>query len=141
MWEIATPFIWMLKTSLSMDSSTSAALILIDSNKIDNGIITLMLRMNSFKDSSTSATEITVEYNEVHGDGGKLVKKSSKIRKIVKKSKKPQRPEKFTKTISLEEPSFLTSDIKLAIIKMSSSGIHNNKLSTIIKPFENWKPY
>ena len=59
-----------------------------------------------------------VEYDgvdDVGGDGGngggKLVEKSSKV-------KKPQRPEK---SIGSEEPSFLTSDTRLAFIKMGSS--------------------
>ena len=46
-----------------------------------------------------------VKYEEVDGGGagGKFVKKLSKSRKIVKKSKKPQRSEKFAKVIGLEE--------------------------------------
>ena len=40
------------------------------------------------------------------------------------KVEKPQRPEKSTKTIGLEEPSFLTSDTRLAFTKMGSS--HTN---------------
>ena len=47
-------------------------------------------RMN---DSSTSAARVMVKYEEVDGGrsgaGGKSVKKSSKNRRIVKKSKKP----------------------------------------------------
>ena len=43
-----------------------------------------------------------VKYDEVDGSG-KLVEKLSESRKIVKKSKKPQRSEKFAKTIGLEE--------------------------------------
>ena len=61
-----------------------------------------MLRTSSSTDSSTSATQSVVKYDEVDG-GGKLVKKSLKSRKIVKKSKKPQRSEKFAKTIGSEE--------------------------------------
>ena len=57
-------------------------------------------------DSSTSAAQIVVEFDGVDAGGGavgKSVKKSSKSRKIVKKSKKPQRSEKFAKVIGLEE--------------------------------------
>ena len=76
-------------------------------------------------DSSTSAARVMVKYEEVDGGRsgavGKLVKKSSKSRRIVKKSEKPQRPEKFAKAIGSKEPSFLTSDTKLAIAKMSPS--------------------
>ena len=40
-------------------------------------------------DSSTSATQIAVKDDKVDGGGGKSVKKLSKSRKIVKKSKEP----------------------------------------------------
>ena len=54
-------------------------------------------------DSSTNETQSAVKYDEVD-DVGKPVKKLSKIcQKVVKKSKKPQRSEKFAKTIDLEE--------------------------------------
>ena len=61
-----------------------------------------MLRTNSSTSSSTSATESAVKYDELDG-GSKLVKKLSGSRKILKKLKKPQRSEKFTKAIGLEE--------------------------------------
>ena len=61
-----------------------------------------MLKTSSSTDSSTSATQITVEHDEVDA-GGKSVKKLSKSRRIVKKSKKPQRSEKFAKAIGSEE--------------------------------------
>ena len=58
-------------------------------------------------DSSTSAARVMVKYEEVDGGRsgavGKSVKKSSKSRRIVKKSKRPQRSEKFAKAIGLEE--------------------------------------
>ena len=57
-------------------------------------------------DSSTSAAQIVVEFDGVDAGGGavgKSVKKSSKSRRIVKKSKKPQRSEKFAKAIGSEE--------------------------------------
>ena len=52
-------------------------------------LFTLMPRTSSSSDSSFSAAQIVFEYNRVDadGDGGKLVKKSIKV-------KKPQRPEK-----------------------------------------------
>ena len=55
-----------------------------------------MLRTSSSTDSSFSAAQILVEYDGVDagGGGGKLVEKSSKSRRIVKKPEKPQRPEK-----------------------------------------------
>ena len=49
-------------------------------------LLTLMLKTSSSTDSSTSATESAVKYDEVDG-GSKLVKKSSKSRRIVKESK------------------------------------------------------
>ena len=64
--------------------------------------LTSMLRTSSSTDSSTSTTQSAVKYDEVDG-GGKLVEKSSESRKIVKKSKKPQRSEKFAKAIGSEE--------------------------------------
>ena len=41
--------------------------------------------------------------------------------KILSKVKKPQRLEKSAKAYSLEEPSFLTSDTRLAVMKMCPS--------------------
>ena len=79
-----------------------------------------MLRTSSSTDSSTSATQIAVEDDGVDGGGGKSVEKSSKSRRIVKKSEEPQRPEKFAKAIGLKEPNFLTSDTRLAFTKMGS---------------------
>ena len=49
--------------------------------------LTSMLRTSSSTNSSTSATQIAVEHNQVDGGGGKLVKKSSKNRRIVKSPK------------------------------------------------------
>ena len=40
-------------------------------------------------------------------------------RKVIKKSKKPQRPKKSAKTIGLEELSFLISNTRLAVAKMN----------------------
>ena len=58
-------------------------------------------------DPSTSAAKVMVKYEEVEGGRsgavGKSVKKLSKNRRIVKKSKKPQRSEKVTKIIGSEE--------------------------------------
>ena len=41
--------------------------------------------------------------------------------KELSKVEKPQRPEKPVKGIGLEEPSFLTSDTRLAVMKMCPS--------------------
>ena len=52
-------------------------------------------------DSSTSAAQIVVEFDGVDAGGGaigKSVKKSSKSRRIIKKSEKPQRPEKLQRS-------------------------------------------
>ena len=57
-------------------------------------LLTLMLKTSSSTESSTNATQSTVKDDEVDGSG-KSVKKLSKGRKIVKKSVKPQRPEKL----------------------------------------------
>ena len=64
--------------------------------------LTSMLITSSSTGSSTSATESAVKYDKVDSSG-KLVKKLSKSRTIVKKSKKPQRSEKFVKAIGLED--------------------------------------
>ena len=79
-----------------------------------------MLRTSSSTDSSTSAAQIVFEYDKVGSGSGKLIKKLSKVEKSTK-SKKPQRPEKSTKAIGLEEPSFLTSDARLAFTKIGTS--------------------
>ena len=73
-----------------------------------------MLRTSSSTDSSTRATPIVAEHDGVDDGGGGVGKSSSKV-------KKPQRPKKSVRTIGLEEPSFLTSDTKLAIAKTSPS--------------------
>ena len=76
-----------------MDSSTSAAQIVIDYDRFDNDATSLMLRTSSLTDSSTSATQIAVEYNGVDDGGGQLVEKLSKS------CQKPQRPEKSPKAV------------------------------------------
>ena len=76
-----------------------------------------MLRISSSTDPSTSASQTAVGYDGVDGGGGKSVKKSTKRRKIVKESEEPQRSKK---SIGSEEPSFLTSDTRLAFTKMGS---------------------
>ena len=85
--------------------------------------------MSISKDSSTSAAQIVVEYDGVDDDGSingdKSIEKSSKGQKVLK-VEKPQRPEKFAKTIGLDEPSFLTSDTRLSFTKMSSSTTMEN---------------
>lgn len=63
-----------------------------------------------------------VKYDNIDGDGDKSVKKLSKSQKIIK-SLKSSRAWKVTKIIDLEEPSFLTFDIRLTFIKMDSSHI------------------
>ena len=65
----------MLRTSLSTNSSTRAAQIVVEFDGVDAG----------------------------GGGGGKSVKNSSKSRRIVKKPRKPQRSEKFAKAIGSEE--------------------------------------
>ena len=51
---------------------------------------------------------------------GVVVKRSNSVEKS-SKVEKPQRPRKSAKVIDSEEPSFLTSDTRLALIKMGSS--------------------
>ena len=58
--------------------------------------LTSMLRTSS--STAHQLAQITVEYDEFDGGVGKLVKKLSKGRKIVKKSEKPQRPEKLQRS-------------------------------------------
>ena len=72
-------------------------------------------------DSSTSMAQIAIEYDGVDGVGGKSVEKSSKSRRIIKKSKKPQRLEKSGKSIGLGESTFLTSNTRLPFTKIGSS--------------------
>ena len=62
--------------------------------------LTLILRMSSSTDSSINATQFAVEYDEVDDGVGKLVKKLSKGRRTVKKSEKPQRPEKLQRSLA-----------------------------------------
>ena len=60
----------------------------------------------------------------------------SKSRQKVKESSKVEKSqglEKSAKAINSEEPSFLTSDTKLAFIKISSSRTHNRKLLALLK--------
>ena len=82
-----------------------------------------MLKTSSSTDSSTSAAQIVAEYDGVDGGGGggKLIEKSSKSRKIGLVQKTSKRAEKSAKAIGSEEPSFLTSDTRLAFTKMGSS--------------------
>ena len=68
-----------------------------------------MLKTNSLTKSSTNLAQIVAEYDGV--DSGKSVKKLSK-------SQKTLRAWKIAKVIDSEEPSFLTSDNRLAFIKM-----------------------
>ena len=124
---VVTPLISMLRTSSSSDSLISVTQIAIKHDEIDAGSKTVkmsskvkesssdtpksmrllvprssMLRTSSSTESSTSAIQSAVKYDEVD-DGGKLVKKSSKSQKIIKKFKKPQSSEKFAKAIGLEK--------------------------------------
>ena len=61
-----------------------------------------MLRTSLSTNSSTRAAQIEVEFDGVDAGGGgavgKSVKKSSKGRRIVKKSEKPQRLEKLQRS-------------------------------------------
>ena len=102
----------------------------------DNGATSSMLRTSSSTDSSTSVAQTAVEDNGVDGGCGKSVEKSSKSRRVVKKSEEPQRPEKSTKSIGSEEPSFLNSDTRLAFTKDD-----NGELLAIVKVFKNWRHY
>ena len=92
-----------------------------DDDDHDNGAIPSMLRTSSSTDLSTNITQTVVEDDGVDSGCDKLVEKLSKSRRIVKKSEKPQRPEKSAKSIGLEKPSFLNSNTELAIIKRSLS--------------------
>ena len=55
------------------------------------------------------------------------------------KSKNLKRPEKSAKTIGSEEPSFLTSDTRLAFTKMYET--HDGELLAIIEAFKIWRRY
>ena len=80
-----------------------------------------MLKTSSSRGSPTSATQIAVKYDGVDGGGGESVEKSSKRQRVVKKSEESPRPEKSAKAICSVEPSFLTSDTRLAVTKMGLS--------------------
>lgn len=54
---------------------------------------------------------------------------------------KTSETQKIVKAISLEEPSFLTSENKLAFIKMGFSYTHNRDLLAIVKVFKIWNHY
>ena len=81
------------------------------------------------------------ENDEVVRGGGRadeMVVDLSKS-KNCQKSKKSQRPEKFAKAIGSEEPSFLTSDTRLAFTKIGS---RHTKLTMenywpLLKPLKN----
>ena len=73
-------------------------------------------------------TQIAVEYDGVDGGDKKFAKKLSTSWRIVKKSKKPQRPEKSAKAIGLKELSFLTFHARLAFTKM---GFRYIELTTV----------
>ena len=70
----------------------------------------------SSMDLSTNTTRIMVKYDEIDSGGGKSVKKLSKSRRIIKKPKKPQRPEKLKghrfRRIFTEEPNLHQLDTK-----------------------------
>lgn len=53
------------------------------------------------------------------------------LSKSCQKLKNLKRPEKSTNAISLEEPNFLTSDTKLALIKIYET--HNGELLAIVE--------
>lgn len=72
-------------------------------NKINDDATSSILRTSSSIDISISVIWTAVKYDEIDGGDGKLIKKLPKSRKIIKKSKKPQSPKKFAKTIGLEE--------------------------------------
>ena len=80
----------MLKTSGSTESTTRPGKGGVGVGGDGGETLTSMLGTSS----STSAAWITVKYYEVDGGGGKSVEKSSGSQRIVKKSEKPQRPEK-----------------------------------------------
>ena len=90
-----------------------------------------MLWTSSSTDSSTCAASIVVEHDGFDDDGGGIGKSSSKV-------KKPQRPEKF---IGLEEPSFLTSDTRLAFTNMGSKHTKLTVEDYWLLLEANWGPY
>ena len=99
------PFTSMLRTNLLTDSLTSTAQIGIDYDRVDDGAITSILRTSTSTDSLASAAHIVVEFDgfDASSDAGgksvkKLVKKLSNGRRIIKESKKPQKPEKLQRS-------------------------------------------
>ena len=91
----------MLKTSGSTEFTTRPGKGEVGVGADGGETLTSRLRTSSSTDSSTSAAQIVVEFDGVDAGGGavgKSVKKSSKSRRIVKKSEKPQRPEKLQRS-------------------------------------------
>ena len=110
-----------------------------DNGGHDNGAIFSMLKTSSSTDSSTSVTQTAVEDDGVDASCGKLVKKSSKSPKNLK------RLEKSAKSIGSEESSFLNSNTRLAVAKRSlvktRYKTYNRELLAIVIPFKDWKHY
>ena len=71
----------MLKINVLMNLSASVAQIGVNYDRVDDGIIFLILKTSSSMDSSTITAQIEIEFDEVGGGSGagsKLVKKLSK---------------------------------------------------------------
>ena len=89
----------MLKTSESIKSTTRPGKGGVGVGSNGGETLTSRLRTSSSTSSSTSTTRITVKYDKVDAGGGKSVEKSLGSQRIVKKSKKRQRPEKLQKSL------------------------------------------
>ena len=62
-------------------------------------VVPLILILKTSSSTAHQLAQITVKYDEVDGGVGKSVKKLSKGQRIVKKSEKPQRPEKLQRSL------------------------------------------
>ena len=94
----------------------------------------LMTSLSTY--SPTSANQIVVKYDRFDDSGsddsGKFTKKLSKVKKF-------QKCKKSAKAIGSEEPSFLTSNIRLAFTKMYKT--HDRELLANVGAFKIWKRF
>ena len=92
----------MLKTSRSIKYIIRSGKSGVGNSGDGSRIFISRLKTSSSTDLLTSAAQIVVEFDKIDINGsaiGKLVKKLSKSRRIVKKSEKPQRPERLKRSL------------------------------------------
>ena len=97
--QIAAPLTSMLKTSGSTESTTRPRKGRVGVGGDGGETLISRLRTSISTDSSTKTTQIAIEYDRVDGSVGKSAEELSKSQRIIKKSEKPQRPEKLQKSL------------------------------------------